>query len=159
MTPTAPAFADLDAARDLRALGAVPPRGASAAETTVERFRATFERAAEAAGHGVDPKLAREARENAEKLVSEAFVKPLLEMASERTFAAEGPFAPGDVEKRFTPLLNERIADAVVQRAQWDIVDVITDRVLEATSRRAGATATTVPDAAGTAPGRTDLTA
>jgi hypothetical protein len=77
-----------------------------------------------------DPRAA--ARRSAEQMVASLFVQPLLDMALESN--AEGPFAPGQGEKTFGPLLNQRLADEIVRKARLPLVDAVVDRVL-ATAR------------------------
>jgi len=40
-----------------------------------------------------------------------------------------GPFAQSTVEKRFGPLLDERLADQITQAAKFPLIDAIVNRV------------------------------
>jgi hypothetical protein len=63
----------------------------------------------------------------AEELVSAAFIAPVLEMLRESPFLAE-PFAPGSAERRFMPLLDQRIADEITRAANFPLVRSIVAR-------------------------------
>jgi hypothetical protein len=73
--------------------------------------------------------MLKEAREAAAQLVSTAFIVPVLESLRESPFPA-GPFAPNFTERRFAPLLDEKIADRVVTSANFRLVDSIVERLL-----------------------------
>jgi hypothetical protein len=68
-------------------------------------------------------------RESASKLVSSAFIMPVLEMLHDSEFL-EPPFAPTVAEKRFQPLLDQHIADRITSAANFPLVDAIVDRLL-----------------------------
>ncbi len=68
-------------------------------------------------------------RASAAQLVSSTFIMPVLNAMHESPFMQE-PFAPGFAEKRFMPLLNQKIADRITQAANFPLVDLITDRLL-----------------------------
>lgn len=68
-------------------------------------------------------------REAAEQLVSSAFISPVLGAMRDNTMA-EGPFAPGDVERRFGPLLDQHFADRIVAGSRFSLIDTIVDRYL-----------------------------
>lgn len=71
-------------------------------------------------------------RESAEALVSTAFVMPVLQMMHDSPWRPrEGAFAPGAAEKRFSPLLDQRFADAIVKSANFPLVQSIVDRYLK----------------------------
>lgn len=78
-----------------------------------------------------DPRAA--ARRSAEQMVASLFVQPLLDMALESE--AGGPFAPGQGEKTFGPLLNQRLADEIVRKARLPLVDAVVDRILTGTGK------------------------
>jgi Rod binding domain-containing protein len=66
-------------------------------------------------------------REAAEQLVASAFIVPVLASMRETSKAA-GPFAPGTVERRFGPLLDQHLADRITQASRFTLVDAIVDR-------------------------------
>jgi hypothetical protein len=70
-----------------------------------------------------------EVRRAAEALVSAAFIEPALATARSGSMAA-GPFAPGDAERRFGPLLDQAIAERVVRGAGLPLVDRIAQHFL-----------------------------
>lgn len=70
----------------------------------------------------------QQAREAAVELVSSAFIVPILERLHESPFQVE-PFAPNFAEKRFAPLLDEKIADRIVGSANFKLVDAIVERL------------------------------
>jgi Rod binding domain-containing protein len=73
----------------------------------------------------------REAAESAAKqLVSSALVMPVLASMREGTFNTDGPFAPGMVEQRFAPMLDQHLADRITGAANFDLVDEIVERYL-----------------------------
>jgi Rod binding domain-containing protein len=91
-----------------------------------------FERALRAGGHG---KEADEARRVAQQLVAETFIKPVLKQVRETRLIADR-FAPGDAERRFGPLLDERIADRMTQREGFPLVDAVADHLMSITAKR-----------------------
>jgi Rod binding domain-containing protein len=88
----------------------------------------TFDGLLRAAGSGDGPD---EAREAAEKFVSIAFIEPVLASLRESALA-EGPFAPSDAERRFSPMLHQHLADRIVASANFPLVDRV---VAQLTSR------------------------
>jgi Rod binding domain-containing protein len=74
------------------------------------------------------PVSSAEAREVAEKLVAEVFIEPVLTSLREHSRAA-GPFAAGDAERRFGPMLDQHIADRVTRSARLPLVDEIARRL------------------------------
>jgi len=69
------------------------------------------------------PSAAQEqARQAAEQLVSIAFIEPALKMMRENTLAA-GPFAPGDTERRFAPMLDQMFSERVTTGSNFPLVD------------------------------------
>jgi hypothetical protein len=76
-----------------------------------------------------------ETREAATKLVASAFVIPILEELRSANMA-EAPFAPGDAERRFGPLLDVQIADQIISAANFRIVDDIVARYGSMASER-----------------------
>jgi hypothetical protein len=65
----------------------------------------------------------------ATKLVSSAFVLPALESLRDSPFA-DGPLAPGPVERRFGPLLDTHIADRITKSANFRLPHTIAERML-----------------------------
>lgn len=74
------------------------------------------------------------ALEAARTLVSEAFIKPVFAQLREGSLASEA-FKPGVAEKRFRPLLDAALADAVVAKSGFGIVDAVADRFERAIGR------------------------
>lgn len=70
------------------------------------------------------------ARDAAEQFVAQALVEPIL-----ARFRASGdavpPFAPGDSEKAFRPLLDAQIAQRIVRSQNFPIVEAVARRLLE----------------------------
>jgi Rod binding domain-containing protein len=75
------------------------------------------------------------AREAATQLVSSAFIVPVLKAMRESADLA-GPFAPGEAERRFAPLLDEQIADRIASAANFPLVDAIVNRFANAAGRK-----------------------
>lgn len=61
-------------------------------------------------------------RKAAEEFVSMALVEPILAKVRSMNMAAE-PFAPGEVEKAFGPLLDAEWSKGIVQASGWGLVD------------------------------------
>ena len=57
----------------------------------------------------------------ARQLVGQAFLVPLLKEVREST-SAQGMFAPGAAEKRFGPIGDHQMADALMTRLDLDVV-------------------------------------
>ena len=57
----------------------------------------------------------------ARQLVGQAFLVPLLKEVREST-SAQGMFAPGAAEKRFGPIVDHQMADALMTRLDLDVV-------------------------------------
>lgn len=72
---------------------------------------------------------ATRAREAAEEFVAMALVQPILASARESTNAAP-PFAPGDAERRFGFLLDQRYAHEIVRSQNFPLVDAVTRQLL-----------------------------
>ncbi len=73
---------------------------------------------------------ADEARQASRQLVADALVRPILASMRENS-RASGLFAPTDAEKRFGPMLDEAIADRVIESSQFKLPDLIADRWLQ----------------------------
>lgn len=69
-----------------------------------------------------------EARTAAEQMVATLFVQPMLDAGLERP--TTGPMAPGSGEKAFGPLLNQRLADEVVEASSIGLVDAVVDSLV-----------------------------
>ena len=67
-------------------------------------------------------------QEAAEKLVTDAFVKPALASMRESPFR-DGLFAPGPGERRFMPMLDELIADRITKAANFSLVEAVTRHI------------------------------
>lgn len=85
----------------------------------------SFASAIEAARRNDDRTVLREA---AQKLVTDAFIKPALAAMRESPFLS-GPFAPGTGEKRFMPMLDEMMADRITQAANFSLVDAVMEHI------------------------------
>lgn len=70
------------------------------------------------------------ARASAEQLVSVALLEPTLKMLRESNNAA-APFAPGEAEKAFGPLLDQAISERVVRASGFGIVDRLASDLLK----------------------------
>ena len=65
----------------------------------------------------------------AEDFVSSALVLPVLSGLRESSLNVKGgPLARSSVEKRFGPLLDQRLADQITKAAKFSLVDTIVDR-------------------------------
>ena len=60
-------------------------------------------------------------RTAAEQFVSSAFLAPLLALVRDASIS-EGPFSPGAAERRFGPMLDQHLADRVVQSGNFPLV-------------------------------------
>jgi len=71
----------------------------------------------------------REAAEaSARQLVASALISPVLSAMRESPFLQDGPFAPGTVEQRFAPMLDQMMADRITGAANFDLVRMIADK-------------------------------
>jgi len=84
--------------------------------------------AALGAARSADTSIARTA---AEQFVSGVFIQPVLAMMRESSMAA-GPFAPGDAERRFGPMLDQRLADSITRTARFPLIDRIERQIVDA---------------------------
>lgn len=78
-----------------------------------------------------------EAREAANQLVASTFIIPILGKLRDSSMA-EGPFAPGAAEKRFGPMLDQHMADRIIEASNFDIVDAIAERYAGMSDRVGG---------------------
>lgn len=86
-----------------------------------------FERLLQGAAKSNDVEAVRKA---ATEFVSTAFIRPLLSTMRESTLRpTNGPFAENSAEKRFGPLLDERLADQITRATRFPLIDTIVDRV------------------------------
>ena len=76
------------------------------------------------------------AREAAEQLVAASLILPVLKGLRESNEAA-APFAPGPGEKAFRGMMDDMLAQKLVKKSNWALVDKVAERVM----RRAGVTA------------------
>ncbi|MDX2130479.1 MAG: hypothetical protein SFY69_00315 [Planctomycetota bacterium] len=83
------------------------------------------------------------AREGAEQLVATALVLPVLKGLRESNGAA-APFAPSSGEKSFRAIADGALAERLVRRSDWALVDRIADTML-----RRGAAGTGIAPGAG----------
>ena len=65
----------------------------------------------------------------ARQLVGQAFLVPLLKEVREST-SAHGMFAPGAAEKRFGPIVDHQMADALMTRLDLDVVSNVRQFIL-----------------------------
>lgn len=70
------------------------------------------------------------ARRAAESFVSLALIQPVLKQLRE-TNMAEAPFAPGEVEKQFGPLLDAEISRRITRASNFGLVDRVAELLLE----------------------------
>lgn len=104
----------------------IPDAPANGSEVTVQRISPSVERGFGATLGGalrrIDP--GKDARKAAEEFVSIAFIEPVLKSLRDSNQAAP-PFAPTDAEKSFGPLLDAEIAQRIVAREQYGLVDSV----------------------------------
>jgi hypothetical protein len=68
------------------------------------------------------------ASETAAQLVSIALVQPILAQLRESSLA-EGPFAPGDAERRFGPMLDQELAERITRGTHFPLTDAVARRL------------------------------
>jgi len=71
----------------------------------------------------------REARTAAEQLVAQTFVVPLLKKFRESNNAAP-PFAPTSAERMLRGVADSNLAETIVKRSDWPLVDQLAQRLL-----------------------------
>jgi Rod binding domain-containing protein len=112
-------------------------RMAAAGDAPVRRA-GSFEAELRAAGRAAQVEQARQA---AQQMVASTFIMPVLAKMRQSPFLA-GPFAPGDAERRFGPLMDQHVADRIAAGDSFPLVDRITEHLLAAEARRIGLTQT-----------------
>lgn len=75
-----------------------------------------------------DSQLAR-AEEAAASFVAVAFIEPVLASMTKSSFA-EGPFAPGDAERRFQPMLHSLLADRIAHAGRFPLTQAVAERLV-----------------------------
>jgi len=85
------------------------------------------------------------ARRSAEEFVASSLILPVLKALREQNNAAP-PFAPGQGEKLFGPLLDEEIAVRISRAKRFPLIDRLARNLL----KQAGATAPEAPTTHGT---------
>ena len=75
----------------------------------------------------------------ARQLVGQAFLVPLLKEVREST-SAHGVFAPGTVEKRFGPIIDHQMADALMTRLDLDLVAQVRQDIVNKEGQKAEVT-------------------
>lgn len=88
-----------------------------------------------AKARGAERGTAGEARDAAEQLVAASLILPVLKGLREGNQAA-APFAPGPGEKAFRGMMDDMLAQKLVKRSNWVLVDKVAERIV----RRAGVT-------------------
>jgi Rod binding domain-containing protein len=110
---------------------AFPAALAPPALSAQESFAGIMAKAARAGGDPAD-----RARQAAEQFVAITFVQPVLKQLRETTSAAP-PFAPSEGEKQFRALLDADLAQRIVHKARFGLVDRVARDLL---NRSTGAT-------------------
>ena len=115
--------AHLDAANlvDLRSSAQTDPSSGG--------FSAALRSAGESSKPGAADDRRSQAQAAAEQLISSTFVLPILGELHSSTLAGDR-FTPGAAERRFQPLLDQHLADHIVQSAQFPLVGQIRDQLL-----------------------------
>jgi Rod binding domain-containing protein len=88
----------------------------------------------------------QEAEEAARQLVATTFIQPLLEQLNEPTFLSDGPFMPGDAERRFSPLLHQHLADRIAEAGNFPLTSAVKRSLLAKSHDASRAAAGTVND-------------
>ena len=116
MTPSIPAMNPLPSSTFASgSLAGSDPSGAG--DTFARRVEALLEQ------EGGERSL-ETVREQSRKLVAEAFIAPILAKVRETNQAA-GPFGTTDVEKRFGPIFDRAVADAMVRPDRFPMVKAV----------------------------------
>ena len=106
--------------RVLESVGEPAAAEQSVAEVEAEAEPTAADRAADLA----------ELRTAATALVASSFIVPILQSLREDPILEGGPFAPGAAERRFGPLLDEKIADRLTAGAALPLVDTVVDHMI-----------------------------
>lgn len=93
-----------------------------------------------AAGGGAEDMDMARAREAAAEFVAVTLVQPILASLRDTNESAE-PFAPGEAERAFGPMLDAEIAERIVLSARFSIVDVIAKQLVGRGNSAGGARA------------------
>jgi len=104
------------------------PRGSLAPRRGEPSFEARLNEAGK--GAAVD-----QARRTVQQFVGVAFVQPMLAHLRTTTRAA-GPFAPGDAERRFGPLLDQHLADRITASPNFPLVNRLEEHILGVMAKR-----------------------
>ncbi len=126
ITPASPFSMTMPSDPDLLRAGSGAVLGAARAPET---DRSSFARVlGQVTSDAATPEQA--ARRSAESLVSMTFVQPLLKQLRETSKAA-APFAPTQGERQFQGLLDAELAERLVRKGNFPIVDRITQQLLQ----------------------------
>jgi len=68
--------------------------------------------------------------QSAKQLVADALIMPILSQFRE-SLQQEGVFGVSDAEKRLGPVIDSRVADAIVKRSRLPIVDRVEQSMLK----------------------------
>lgn len=79
----------------------------------------------------------RLATTGAQRMMSDAFLLPLLKSAREDS-APEGIFAPGPGERRFGSMLDQAIADRILESNNFPVAEALEDKLRASFHRVAG---------------------
>ncbi len=149
---TSDAIMSLGRARPMTGRGPlVPGAGAADASRLLDSRQGAFASVLGRAGpsRGGDSTPESKAREAAAQFVAITFVQPVLKQVRESNRAAP-PFGPSEGERGFRAMLDADLAQRIVQRSDWPLVDRLATDLLK---RREGETipraSTTATDAAG----------
>lgn len=123
----------------MRAVDSISP-GFATPQTSSRSFESDAARAFSTRLRAHEQTPEGKARATAEQLVAVSLVEPTLKLLRESNDAA-APFAPGEAEKAFGPLLDQAIAERVVRASNFGIVDRLASDLLkhgQAAARAAG---------------------
>jgi hypothetical protein len=108
-------------------VASVPPAAAFTEQPTGDLFAKRIEAMLEQDG---GEQTLETVREQAQKLVAEAFVAPILAKVRDTNQAA-APFGTTDVEKRFGPIFDRAVADAMVRPDRFPMVKAVERSMLQ----------------------------
>ena len=116
-------------------MNAMTPLASAASQTCIPHRGEMSGRLTHNAARGSE--FADELRTSAQQLVATAFVMPVLQqMDSSSLRPLDGPFAKNAVEKRFSPLMHQHLADRITGSQSFGLVDAVVKRF----TRQAGET-------------------